>query len=84
MSVFPTRTEQMWQELKELQERITVNFIDGVDTEAVFKARLYGLGLRGDVLKTEINLAKMVKHEKELEDFNKKTEGAFSHIIHGI
>jgi hypothetical protein len=35
------------------------------NTEAVLRARLFGLGLRGEDLRTEISLAKMERYERE-------------------
>ena len=85
MTVFlPTRTQSMWRYLQEVKESCAVAFIDGQDSEAVFRARLYSIGLRGDAITSEINLAKTVKLEIEKEAFDKKTQGALSKIIYGI
>lgn len=46
----PTISEPLWPEQDEKTSRIVNDFLGGVDSEAVFKARLYGNGLRGQDL----------------------------------
>src|SRR3954471_23290661 len=52
-----TVSESAWRELKEKQDAMVEEFINGIDSEHVLRARLYGLGLRGDYLESEVRQA---------------------------
>lgn len=60
-----TVSESKWRELKERQDAMINEFLDGVDSEDVLLARLYGLGLRGDYLESEVRQAKARKHGRK-------------------
>lgn len=60
----PTVSEPVWTETAVRIERIKLDFINGVDTEAVLSARLFGAGLRGQDLDAEIVMAKYAKLDK--------------------
>jgi hypothetical protein len=49
-----TIAESKWHENKEKQDAMVNEFIAGHDSVEVLKARLYGLGLRGDYLESEL------------------------------
>lgn len=57
-------SESQWPHLRDLYTRVVKDFVDGDDSEAVFRARMSGLGYRGEALTTEINLALMTKAER--------------------
>lgn len=62
----PERTERIKQCIKEFVEAEPDRFGGyGVgNTDAVLHARLFGLGLRGEDLKTEVRLARMERYER--------------------
>jgi len=46
----PIVSEPLWPEKDEKTNQIVKDFLEGTDTENVFRARLYGNGLRGQDL----------------------------------
>lgn len=62
----PTISEPLWPEKDEKTNRIVKDFLDGVDTEAVFKARLHGNGLRGQDLNLIVNEALYIVVQRKL------------------
>lgn len=50
-------SESVWKQNKETQDRYVDEFINGTDSEDILRARLCGLGLRGDYLASEVHQA---------------------------
>lgn len=64
----PTISEPTWQDRRERIEQAVKDFVEAKplsidDSVDVLTARLFGLRLRGTVLKTEVRLAEMQKIE---------------------
>lgn len=64
-----TVSESKWPELRDRYQQIMDDYVNARpfsidDSEIVFSARLFGLGYRGDELRTEIWLANTLKMEK--------------------
>ena len=53
----PTISEPLWPENDDLINRIVSDFLTGADSSDVFKARLFGTGLRGQDLSAAFNIA---------------------------
>lgn len=53
----PTISEPLWPENNEKINRVVADFIAGVDSADVFKARLFGCNLRGEDLTSVFNVA---------------------------
>ena len=51
----PTVSEPVWKDREDKIKAIIADYKSGVDSEAVFKARLHGQGIRGDELTTLFN-----------------------------
>lgn len=62
----PTISEPLWPENDEKINSIVADFIAGVDSADVFKARLFGCNLRGEDLTSVFNVAMDVVVEREL------------------
>lgn len=62
----PTISEPLWPEQDDKINAIVADFINGVDTEGVFKARLFGTGLRGQDLTSIYNVTMDAVIEKGL------------------
>lgn len=69
----PTISEPLWPENDEKINRIVADFIAGVDSEAVFKARLFGCNLRGEDLTSVFNVAMDAVIERRMA-FNARYE----------
>jgi len=63
----PTISEPVWPEVDEKINRIVADFMDGLDSPDVFKARLFGCNLRGQDLTAAYNVAVGAKINKGLE-----------------
>lgn len=53
----PTISEPIWPEKDDKVNRIVSDFLAGIDSSDVFKARLFGTGLRGQDLTAAYNVA---------------------------
>lgn len=60
----PTQSESLWRANKERQDQCVQDYLNGIDSEDVLRARLYGLGLRGDYLESEMRFANTFKVER--------------------
>lgn len=62
----PTISEPLWPEQDDKINRIVSDFLSGIDSPDVFKARLFGTGLRGQDLTAIYNVALGTKVEQSL------------------
>lgn len=67
----PTVAESMWLARRERVEQAVKEFVEAArgsvdDSEGVLSARLFGAGLRGQDLRTQVRLALMEKSEKRV------------------
>jgi hypothetical protein len=65
----PTVAESMWLARKERVEQVVKDFVNATrgnidDSVGVLEARLFGAGLRGQDLRTQVRLAQMEKIER--------------------
>lgn len=62
----PTISEPLWPEREEKINRIVSDFLTGMDSPDVFKARLFGCNLRGQDLTAVYNVAMEASIERSL------------------